>query len=152
LENKLVKTQIGFCPGMETGVNIQWVMEELNKYKRNKDEKELFLGFIDLKGAYDWVNRNSLYKDLREKKVLEENEVQMLWCLQGWVKVGIGKNETTMKWGLIQGSLVSQAEWGIYFESILKKLGKIKNVKIFAFADDLLIITKCKEDLALAFW
>jgi len=28
-------------------------MEELNKYKRNKDEKELFLGFIDLKGAYD---------------------------------------------------------------------------------------------------
>jgi len=53
MEEKLIKEQVGFVPRMETGVNILKLNKKIKAFKLDKEQKNFYLCFIDLKGAYD---------------------------------------------------------------------------------------------------
>ena len=75
MEEKLIKEQVGFVPKMETGVNILKLNKKIKAFKLDKEQKNFYLCFIDLKGAYDWCNWESIYKILNEKEILNMNEI-----------------------------------------------------------------------------
>ena len=53
MEEKLIKEQVGFVPKMETGVNILKLNKRIILFKNDKKQRDFYLTFIDLKGAYD---------------------------------------------------------------------------------------------------
>lgn len=58
------KNQIGFVAGYGTHVNIIDLIYKIKKYKK-KDEKSVL--YIDLKSAYNTINRNKLFEIIKNK-------------------------------------------------------------------------------------
>ena len=69
------KNQIGFVAGLGTHVNIIDLIMEIKKYKK-KDEMSVV--YIDLKSAYNTINRKKLFEIIENKKILEKSEIKFL--------------------------------------------------------------------------
>jgi hypothetical protein len=72
LMNIFDHNQNGFVAGMGTSVNILLLAQHLRSFKKRQSECCIF---IDYKSAYNTINRSPLYRILKEKHILSNDEV-----------------------------------------------------------------------------
>ena len=75
--------------------------------------------FIDFSSAYDMVLRDKLYKLIRSKKILDENEIQLTNYFHDKLTIVMGKDTCTPETGVPQGALTSPSFFDIYSETLL---------------------------------
>ena len=68
------KNQTGFVPRYRTHINIQLLTTKIKSYKKADRYSVIF---IDLKSAYNTANRNLLYNILREKEILDKDQIDL---------------------------------------------------------------------------
>ena len=75
LVNRLDQNQTGFIPGCGTSVNIELLIKSMKMEKKGYGECVVF---IDYKSAYNTINRERLYKIIKEKQILSTLEAEFL--------------------------------------------------------------------------
>ena len=88
LNSKLDRSQTGFVQKMGIQVNLVRALERITL--RTKQSKPVFGLFIGFSNAYNSIPHCLLFKKLREKKVLEEDEIIFLEQLYARYKIRIG--------------------------------------------------------------
>ena len=139
----LMENQRGFRPGTSTGNNIA---DLINFWKTAQSDKEKkLLVFIDIKKAYDSVNREKLLKILDEADI-SENLINTMRDFYNKTKL-IYKGITihTNK-GLFQGSWLSPILFNFYINKLLIDINTEK-WKAIVFADDIVMMIKSKKYL-----
>ena len=62
-------------PGCGTHLNIQLLVKKIRTY--NKRDKRSII-YIDLKSAYNTINREKLFKIIKNKQILNDEEIEFL--------------------------------------------------------------------------
>lgn len=84
------KNQTGFVPELGTAVNIREVINYLKKCKKKDNIAAIF---IDYSSAYNSIIREKLYKILKTKLILNEDEIKFLRVLHDHAHFEVnGKN------------------------------------------------------------
>lgn len=156
-ENKLLSEfQAGFRPGYSTIDHIYTVTNLVKFYKSRK--KKVYAFFIDLRSAFDWIDRSALMYKLNELgfshqfiSVIRDLYSETSSCV--WDGNKISKDfKTTM--GLKQGCLLSPSLFALFIDDVTKILSGGINiagliVKILLYADDMVIFAETVESLQL---
>lgn len=162
IEKTLDDVQSGFRKGKSIQDHIFSLKQIIEKKRR--EDKTLYLGFIDLEKAFDKVPRRKLWKILRNRGVsakitriiqtiYENNTNRIIYNNQ--------KSETfKTSEGLRQGGGLSPILFITYMDEIIKEANKTKKqvlvgyrnlqrikVDIGAFADDIVLIANTQEEL-----
>ena len=129
--------QKGFRKHMSTFDNLNILKNVI--VRTFKEKKIMIACFLDIKKAYDTVNRDKLIKMLKEiglqgkifswlKQFLQPRKSRVIY-------ENTQSQEIEFKNGVPQGSPLSPLLFNIY----IKELGNIKNLNISQFADDIVI-------------
>ena len=123
------------------------VIRLINDKKQMSNKGALL--FLDMSSAYDNVIREKVYKIIENKKMLNENEMKLFKFIHSNIEIKVGGKSCKTSRGAPE-SLFQQLFWNIYLNSLLEELG-IKNFKVFAYADDLVIFIQntCEIDEAI---
>jgi len=149
LTERMNIAQTGFVPGCGTQVNIQRLIKKCSE-KRKKGIRAAVL-FVDFKSAYNNVNIGQLFSILKEKHILDNNEIDFLRALYSNVTVTVGKEKVKIFKGVMQGSVISPALFNIFIEPLLDSLCKELGWKnVFAYADDVAVIVTSYQQLRTA--
>ena len=124
------------------------VIRLINDKKQMSNKGALL--FLDMSSAYDNVIREKVYKIIENKKMLNENEMKLFKFIHSNIEIKVGGKSCKTSRGAPQGLGTSPLFWNIYLNSLLEELG-IKNFKVFAYADDLVIFIQntCEIDEAI---
>ena len=138
LSTRLDPNQTGFVPGMGTSVNILLLINRLRSIRKRQGECCIF---IDYKSAYNTVNRQRLYRILKEKNVLNHNEVDFLQGLHDALHFRQGDRHFYLKNGVHQGSPISPALFNVYMEDVMAEVTKRCTFSFWykLYADDLVM-------------
>ena len=102
-ESKMTTKQLGFVKRQETKGNLLKMSYNYHiKFKSSKKNKR-FLLYLDLSSAYDRVIRSKLYEILERKKIMDENEINLLKAIHNNIQIKIGDEITCPMLGLPQG-------------------------------------------------
>lgn len=132
--------------------------------KRDHDDKHITMVFLDIRGAYDCVNRNLLWEKAREKRV-PERLVRMMAAMlkQGSAEfIADGKCSKTfhLDAGVPQGSAVSPFLYNLVIDNLFRRLetmGLVMGrdlilqpaggapVPAAGFADDVVLVARTHE-------
>ena len=149
-EDKYIsENQRGFTPKKSTSDNIVDLFNFwLDIKNSNTINKQSVIIFIDLKRAYDWVNRNKLLKLLTVAKV-PGKIVRIIIEMFSKSRIEIG-NETALRTtrGLQQGSWLSPLLFNFYINPLLRELEK-DSTWVRAYADDIIIVLKDAKEIDL---
>ena len=92
--------------------------------------------------AYDKVLRHKIKKLIN---INNENIENLLEFTTNNIKVQLGKESVRGKNGVRQGSRLSPKLWNIYYQPLINLLKEKGFKKIFAFADDLVVVDHKKK-------
>jgi len=99
----MITKQLGFVNEQETKGNLLKMSYNYHiKFKSSKKNKR-FLLYLDLSSAYDRVIRSKLYEILERKKIMDENEINLLKAIHNNIQIKIGDEITCPMLGLPQG-------------------------------------------------
>lgn len=166
---KLSEEQGGFRAGRST-LDQCAILEELMKATRKKWKCQPVVVFLDIKAAYDSVNRNILFNKCTQigmHSQIVESLRQLFDFNNGCIQIGAAKSRSfKMYAGVQQGSLLSPLLYSIFLDGIRDKLQKgpglvfqkrPNNVKemlqrpiqinALLYADDIAIIGKDTKDV-----
>lgn len=157
----LPESQAGFRKGRSTMDNI-YILNHITQRKRNVSGNRKVYGlFIDLKVAFDRVNRKKLWKILEEKEVNKG----IIWRLrkiyedtEALIKARNGELSHSFKLenSVRQGCVLSPLLFNVYMADMdgeFEKRGvvgvKLGNSRVWslAYADDVVLLAKNKEAL-----
>ena len=147
INKKINKNQFGFRPKSDCGIAKAMIFFQSRKYKYKKAL------LIDIKKAYDTVDLNKLKETINEV-FDDENEkgllINFINIYQGLILIinGVKINPTI---GLPQGSSLSPIFFNLYINQVLDKIGKIKEIHIQAYADDIIILSNKIENIQKAY-
>ncbi|XP_067207866.1 golgin subfamily A member 6-like protein 22 [Linepithema humile] len=153
------ENQTGFRKGMGTLDNI-YIMNYLVNRQLEKKKGKMTALFIDLKAAFDSVDRGVLVGAMRERGVREglvERVEEVLKETKSKVRVGgeVGENFWTAR-GVKQGCPLSPLLFNIMLADIEEEMGKVKRggVKLrgnriysLAYADDMVLVAEEEEEV-----
>ncbi len=100
-----------------------------------KDHRPVYGLFIDFSNAYNNVPHYLLFQKLREKNVLNEEEICYLEQSYLRYRIKMGSKRMAMNRGVAQGSLISPALFNIFIEDLGKELESLADIN---FEDRLL--------------
>ena len=153
----LSEEQAGFRPGRSTSDHIFAVTEVL-RLRRGR-RKQTHCCFLDIKKAYDTVNRDGLWKRLLDVGI-RGKLWRVLKNLYDIVEssVLVGKHRTewfVVEAGVRQGCLLSPILFAIFIEGLARALKQVKvnsilegiKFNITLFADDVAIMAESRKDL-----
>lgn len=162
LEPQLAEPQSGFRPGRNTQDHIFTIKQIIEK--KQPQNKNIFLAFIDLQKAFDTVPRGKVWKGLREKginnkiiKVIQDlYKNNTNYIINNNMKSEGFKTEM----GLRQGGGLSPTLFNVHMDGIIKKSEQeanklfigyrnLERVEITAgvFADDVVITAGSEKKL-----
>ena len=125
MNHELSDVQAGFRKGRGTRnqiANICWIIEKAREFKEN-----IYFYFIDYAKAFDWVDHNKLWKNVKEKGIPDH-----LTCLLRNLYAGqeetVGTGHGTTDWsqirkGVRQGCILSPCLFNFYAEYIMRNAG-----------------------------
>ena len=146
---QLSSQQYGFTEQTSTSDAIRSAVNHIKRMKR--DEKHVLAVSLDINGAFDHAWWPALMSGLRNREVksniyrlikhyFEDRYVQLPICDVTAEKI------TTQ--GCIQGSVTGPLYWNIILDDLLS-ISLPSNIKIQAFADDVLVIAADSDPVAL---
>ena len=149
LEAHMVNNQGGFRTNMSTYDQILRLQEAI------VNNKECVLTFLDIRAAYDCVDRRILWTDLFKKFQVNERTIQLLRSLfDNNISTVLINGDHSSKIdnlrGLLQGSSLSPCLFNVFINSLAKKLNgkggglnsKGETFNNLLYADDTVLATK----------
>ena len=142
----------GFRPGRSTLDNILTLKELCLDYRENQNRKPLFIGFLDIRKAFDTVNRDILWDTLWNCGVrgkMWRVLVLLFSGFKGKVRVlGLLTQEFEIERGVIQGSRLGPILFNIFFTTIINKISNLPGaqfsfglkISILTYADDIILL------------
>jgi hypothetical protein len=124
VEPKLLDAQCGFCSSRGT-IDAMFVLHQLANMAELTNNTQLHMAFIDLTRAYDWVNRDVLWRILHIYKV-PSKIVQLLEDLHvgtlATVRLGgqVGK-EFTVNSSVRQGCVVVPLLFNVFLDFVVRQ-------------------------------
>ena len=147
-QNYISHNQSGFTPKKSTIENIDDLFDFWMKAKERRKEtrSSSALIFIDLKRAYDCVNRNKLLNLLNEARIPGDiiEIIKEMFNKSQITIDGLSTFKTTK--GLLQGSCLSPILFNFYINPMLRNLEKL-NAWCRAYADDIVIAVDNLQDI-----
>jgi hypothetical protein len=138
MEDRMHISQIGFVRGCGTHLNIVRLVRHCLE-RKHKSQRMAVL-FIDFESAYNNVHLEELFKILKNKKILFDEEINFLRSLYSNMNITVGKQKVKIYKGVMQGSILSPALFNIFLEPLLVELSNELGYKqVLAYADDLAI-------------
>jgi hypothetical protein len=129
------------------GTLQEWMVQNRNKNR--------FMGFLDIKAAYDSVDRRILWEKLRKRKIPDDLMKNLKGLFEkNTARVILGEKESPkihLHRGLLQGSIISPALYSLFINDLAEDLkgNKRKRSKddeeTLLYADDIAIMTTRKE-------
>ena len=127
------KFQFGFKAGSDCGIAKAMIIYKSKKYNYNKSL------LIDIKKAYDSVNRDILKKIINDTFKESGNILLYFINIYDSLTTVINGIEINNINGLPQGSAISPTLFNIYINNALEKINEINNLSAQAYADDLIL-------------
>ena len=117
--------QAGFRKGRGTRdqiANIRWIMEKAREFQKN-----IYFCFIDFAKAFDFVDRNKLWKILKEMGI-PDHLICLLRNLYAGQEATVRTGNGTTDWlpigkGVCQGCILSPCLFNLYAEYIMRNAG-----------------------------
>lgn len=155
----LPESQAGFRKGRSTLDNI-FILNHLIQREKGMKEKKIYILFVDLKVAFDTVEREKLWQILKEKGVSKEIRLRIRKIYKE-TKVAIKSKEKMAEefWtfrGVRQGCILSPFLFNMYIADLDKyfrerEIGGLKldkeRIWSVAYADDVVLMAKNREAL-----
>ncbi len=140
MSKRLHVSQTGFVPGSSVFVNIDRLFEYV-KWRRSSGIRTYLL-FLDFSSAYNTVLHGELFRILRERKVLDDLEIQLLQAIYSRNTIELGNESFRPNIGVAQGSIISPYLFNIYSEELLIRLEELGwGIRdLYGFADDHLVL------------
>ena len=149
----LNKIEFGFMPGKGTVDAIFIVRRMQEEYQKN--DKKLYMCFVDMEKAVNRVPRKVMEWDMRKKGLSEVIVWVGMSLYEGAktrVRVGSAYSEEfEVKVGVHQGSVLSPLLLAIVVD-VITESARRGVVDELLYADDLVIMSKDMEDLKERFW
>ena len=162
IESQLDESQSGFRKGRSTHDHI-FTLKQLIE-KRHRQNKALYLGFIDIQKAFDSVQRGRVWQSLQQRGVPAKlrGNIQCIYRrTRNYVRRDNAQSEEFVtEGGLRQGGVLSPALFIIIMDDILKEVkSKIRQIHVgyrnmkavsiseCLFADDLVILAGSEIEL-----
>jgi Reverse transcriptase (RNA-dependent DNA polymerase) len=140
--------QFGFVPGRSTLQAVDSLIREIESAK--KDEKPLYVFFLDISKAFDTCSRDKVLENLVTNSNLSKKELQFIAEL---LKVnyyviddGVGRSEKISQTeGLKQGSVLSPLFYNISNHDINEAIKHLQGLKLISYADDTALASRDLE-------
>ena len=162
----LQKSQFGFLTGRTT-VDCIFLLREailearyVREGKKGGRNQKLYAAFIDIKGAFDEVQRGIMWQKLSERFGIRGKLLRVIMDLFRNIKGKAILNSMTTRWfsissGIMQGSVLGPTLFLLFIDDLLEKLHKTKVGIAFdnlvlptiAYADDITLITPIVSEL-----
>lgn len=151
LIEKMPRNQYGFIKGKSTGQAIRVLVNEINETVYTKG-KPLYALFLDLKKAFDSIDRNFIFKELvKSGKFSKEELLFYSHTLDAnYIKIHDGvttSNIIVQSNGVRQGGCTSPFLFNFSLADINEIIKHIKSVKLILYADDMVLMSENLEDL-----
>ncbi|KAM3142715.1 hypothetical protein pb186bvf_005099 [Paramecium bursaria] len=143
MSDKMSMDQQGFVKQSGTFICQLRIQEILLKETKQGHSSNKCCLFLDYKSAYNYVDRSKIYQIMREKEILNEDEIQFLQiCQESQYFKKLDGTKISLINGVPQGSPLSPALFNIYMEDYIREFrGRIKQeIQCIIYADDLAII------------
>ena len=149
--------QGGFRQG-RSSLDLVFALDSILKEQIRK-KQPCFQAFLDIKGAYDSVDRDMLWKKCKQKNIVGQR-LKLLRTMFDRAEVAVRVNGKVSRYvkmgrGLLQGSLLSPLLFNIFIDDLPRILrSKNKGVNIgenkinsLIYADDIVLISKNQQSL-----
>ena len=155
----LPDVRVGFRKGRGTRdqiANIRWIMEKAREFQKN-----IYFCFIDYAKAFDCMDRNKLWKIVKEMGI-PDHLTSLLRNLYAGQEATVRTGHGTRDWfqigkGVRQGCILSPCLFNSYAECIMRNAGLEKaqagikiarrNIKNLRYADETTLMAESAEEL-----
>jgi Reverse transcriptase (RNA-dependent DNA polymerase) len=151
LAEDIPKNQFGFVRGRSTIQAINQLITEI-KLSVYDAKTPLYSLFLDVKKAFDSIDRKFIFQKLLDTKKLKFEELNLLAAfleinfLNIWDKVGLSEPIVQSN-GVKQGGSLSPLLFIFSLFNINDLLKDFPNIKLLIYADDIVIISKNLDDI-----
>lgn len=148
--------QRGFKKGMSTRSNLAEIIGIVSEDVGKRKLGMRTLLSVDLSKAYDKVRRNLLFEvlDKRAKEPAEKMMVKLIDEMYLGQKMFVGEHMFEVNMGVAQGDILAPNLFAIYLDAAIEENPCLKELasggKLYAYADDIVVITETKDELTEA--